>query len=297
MVVVTAMKYLLFLSVFALTACSSVPDFRPSKPVEEASSLEDAIGICGEYKIKGDQNSSGLAKPARVVTLVPWIRCFETVFRKFPDSKKLDSFVALLRALQARHDSVLQPDAPVVNWPSMNAAVATSLTHLRSKKLPFSKVERRAIEAELPGYATYLAETGRFGDKPHRAEFTTDDLAELRKVTDLSSKELAAPALDDKTPVRPLPLNEEQVEYCKKYKQLLSTAHTAEELSDYKRVLESQTYADVSNANERAMQSRVNDRYEKAKKEATDLKAELDKQLPELQAKSAWFRNVHCLRK
>lgn len=286
------MKRILFLiSAFTLTACSSVPDFRPSKPVEEASSIEQAIDICGEYEIKGDQNASGRAEPARVITLVPWIRCFETVFRKYPESRTFDSFVAFFRALQAKHDSAQGTDEAIIDWLVMNYAVDASLRHMKNKRLPFSVPERKAIETQLPSYSMFLAETGRFGGRPARSQFTTQDLADMRREADAG----LVPGEGEKVGARPMPLNDEQREYCKKYKQLKSTAHNAQELAEYKRVLESQTYADVSNANERAMQNRINERYEKTKKEAADLRAELDKQLPQIQAKATWFKNGHCL--
>lgn len=253
--------------------------------------MAEAIDICGEYEIKGDQNVSGRATPARVSTLVPWIRCFETVFRRFPEARTFDSYVAFFRALQARHDSAQASDAAVIDWPAMNYAVDTSLSHMKNKRLPFSAQERKAIDSQLPGYSIFLAETGRFGGKPARSKFTTQDLADMRRE---AIAELV-PDEGEKAGARPLPLNEEQRDYCKKYKQLKSTAHNVQELAEYKRVLEGQTYADVSNANERAMKNRINERYENAKKEADALKAELDKQLPQIQAKSAWFKNGHCL--
>lgn len=285
-------RILFFILILALTGCSSVPDFRPSKPVAEASSISQALDICGEYEIKGDISTTSGAEPVRVSTMTPWITCFEAVFRKFPETRQFDSFIAFFRALQARHDSAEPPDAKVVDWPEMNFAVRTILRHFKSKTLVYSKDERRAVERQLPSYGIFLAETGRFGGKPARAQFTTQDLADMRKeqhATMLGSQD------SEKVPPRPVPLTAVQKEYCKRYRQFRGLVQNSQELSEYKRILDSQTYSDVTNANERAIKNRVADRYEKAKQEADQLKIELDKELPKIQTTAAWFKNGHCL--
>lgn len=268
------------LVVTALPGCSSVPDFKPSKPVEEASSLNEALELCAAYQIKGEQNASGRAQPARSVVLVPWIRCFERIFRKFGDARENQNLVMFHRALQSRHDGVPTSDAEVIDWPVMNYAVREAIVSITRPDVTLSREGLNAIERQLPDYWIYLAESNAFRKKPRGSRVHSTPLS-----TDIAPPRTA----------RPMPLNDAQKDYCKRYLAYRGSLHNMNELTDYKRVLDQHTYEDVGNANERTMRERVNKRLENLKKETADGKAQLDRDLAAIKATASWFENGHCL--
>lgn len=276
-----------FAVTFAVISCSSVPDFKPSKPVAEASSLEEALGICAAYQIRGQENQVGQGEPLRAVVLVPWLNCFESVLRKFPEARENESFVIFFRALQARHDGTPSPNAAVVDRADMNYAVLRSIEHIKVPTLSYSDDELRVIGMQLPGYAIYLAESGRSA----RKRPTTSRRLE-QSVTSEQSLEMAK----DQVPLRPraVPLDESQRDYCRKYLSYRALLGNVEELSDYQRVLEANTYKDASNSNERTMRERVEKRLATMKKDAAESKTALDKELAVIQSRTTWFRSGHC---
>jgi hypothetical protein len=56
--------------------CASVPPFSPSKPVTEATSLQEGLLLCNEYKLP--------AEPRRPVTLRPYLTCLDELKERFP---------------------------------------------------------------------------------------------------------------------------------------------------------------------------------------------------------------------
>ena len=276
-----------------VAGCSSIPDFKPSKPLEEASSLNEALDLCAAYQIKGDSYETGRAKLARTVVIVPWINCFESLFRKFPVARNHEEYVMFFRNLQTRHDGRLASTEGTVDWPQLNYVVAQVIEHVKNPQLVYAEQELRAIEHELPDFWIWLAESGRFQRARTSGEVRASGLSDLHE--EIEGK--APRSRDDaKTlPPRALPLTPEQREYCKRYVNYRSLLYNVEELADYKRVLEQHTYNDVTNANERTMRERVGSRFAQLKKEAIAQRAELDKDFARLQAKSSWFRNGYCL--
>jgi hypothetical protein len=282
----------LLLATALLGACSSVPDFRPTKPIEEASSLQEARELCGAYRIESEQNASGKMRPVRVPALVPWINCFEKTFRRFPAARMDEDYVMFFRALQARHDGVAAANIESVDPAAMNFVVGKIVEHLGKPELPFSRIERAEIDRQLPGYGMYLAESGRLGNLgSSRAAVRRSELSALNGSESLAVPDagLAAPS------ARSLRLNESQKEYCKRYRAYQSVVSNLADLSEYRAKLEEQTYADGTNANERAMRDRVQKRHDSLKEEAETQKTALDQELGRLRATSVWFQSTHCL--
>ncbi|MBI3543667.1 MAG: hypothetical protein HY075_10385 [Deltaproteobacteria bacterium] len=289
-----------FAAMVVVPGCSSVPDFRPSKPIEEASSLNEALDLCAAYQIKGDVNGAGRALPERTVVLVPWLRCFETIFRKFPVARERESFVMFHRALQSRHDGVPSSDARVVDWPQMNFTVTHALEHVKDPSLGYSDDEKRVCASQLPDYWVFLAESGRLSKPESKSSVRAARLSELERELGVTSGRGAGGASRFDADARPVPpratkLTEQQRDYCKSYLAYRALVYNTEELADYKRVLEQQTRDDVSNSNEKAMRERVGARFAKMKDEAVKQRAALDEGLAKLQAGSSWFRNGYCL--
>lgn len=284
----------LSIATVVLPGCSSVPDFKPSRPVEEASSLNDALDLCAAYQIKGDENPSGSAIPARTVVLVPWLRCFESVFRKFPTAKDSPSFVMLLRALQSRHDGAPTPESKVIDWPAMNFAVLHAIDHIKNPALKFADDEKRAIGQQLPDYWIYLAESGQLEAPSSTGQVRSAEVEALQR-------EIEGPAWSprrdeaSRLPARPLPLTAEQREYCKKYVAYRAMVYNVGELAQYKSVLDERTRQDVANPNEQKMRARVDARFSALKKQAIESHRELEGELARLQKKSTWFRPGYCL--
>ncbi|MEW6055270.1 MAG: hypothetical protein AB1540_01540 [Bdellovibrionota bacterium] len=279
----------LVVGIIPLAACSSVPDFKPSRPLEEASSLAQALDICAEYQIPGEQNAAGRALPERVSVLVPWIRCFEDVFRKFPEVQDREDFVSFFRALQERYDGVQPADAKVIDWPTMNFAINRVIEHLKQPRLPYSAEERRVIEKNFPDFSIHLAEAGAFSNKTARSSLTTQMLEDQAGVADAQS------AQTGKNPPRAMPLSPEQREYCKRYRNYARLSFDLKELQEYSKVLEEQTYGDVSNTRELEKKNRLKNRVDALEKETNEKQSQLSKDFVALQARSKWFRNGHCL--
>jgi hypothetical protein len=57
-------------------ACASVPSFKPSKPLDQAPSLEEGLLLCNEYRLP--------AEPKRPVTLRPFLSCLDDLKDRFP---------------------------------------------------------------------------------------------------------------------------------------------------------------------------------------------------------------------
>ncbi len=277
-----------------VSACSSIPDFKPSKPLEEASSLNEAFDLCAAYQIKGDSYDSGRARLARTVVIVPWINCFESLFRKFPAAQSRQEYVMFFRNLQNRHDGRLPTTEGTVDWPQLNYVVTQVIEHVKNPQLGYDAQELRAIEHELPDFWIWLAESGRFQKSASSADVRSTQLSELHDEIEGPG---ASPRQRDETkglPARALPLTAEQRDYCKRYVNYRGLIYNVEELADYKRVLEQHTYQDVANANERAMRERVGNRFAKLKQEAIEARTQLDQDFARLRAKSSWFRNGYC---
>lgn len=237
----------------------------------------------------------------RVVHLIPWLRCFETVLRKFPEAKNDPSFVMFFRSISARHDGTPSPDAEVVDWPAYNFTVGRIVAHLQQPKLAYSEEELHAIGRLFPDYWIYLAEGGLFEKQPSEAAARSLELKQ-RKVEIEGQAPRQPPGttpLDvdrtEKVPPAPLPLTVGQKAYCKKYLSYRQLVYNAEDLGEYQRVLENRTYEDVANTNEKEMRERVARRFEALKQEVAAERAGLARELLAIQGKSRWFRNGHCL--
>lgn len=59
-----------------LSACASVPSFKPSKPIDQSKSLQEGLLLCNEYKLPPD--------PKRPVTLRPFLSCLDDLKDRFP---------------------------------------------------------------------------------------------------------------------------------------------------------------------------------------------------------------------
>jgi len=60
----------------ALGACASVPAFKPSKPINQAQSLQEGLLLCNEYRLP--------VEPKRPVTLRPFLSCLDDLQDQFP---------------------------------------------------------------------------------------------------------------------------------------------------------------------------------------------------------------------
>lgn len=286
---------------FLIVGCSSIPKFTPSKPVEEASSLNEAIDLCAAYQIHGEESSSGVAKPTRVVTLVPWMRCFENIFRKFPAAKNHEGFVMFFRALQAKYDGAPTPSAEIIDWPTVNFVVSRVAFHLKDSSLAYSEQELSALGQQFPSFWIWLSDSGGFEKPPKAGKVRSYQLDSLKSEIEGQAKgrRKGVTPLDaddhQNLPPRPLPLDGEQKEYCKKYLNYRALVYNVEQLGEYKRVLEASIYKDVANTNEQTMLRRVEKRFSGMKEEATKLRRELDQQFATIQNKSQWFKNGYCL--
>jgi hypothetical protein len=61
--------------VLVLGGCASVPAFKPSKPIEEAKSLQEGLLLCNEYRLPTEAK--------RPVTLRPFLNCVDDVQDRF----------------------------------------------------------------------------------------------------------------------------------------------------------------------------------------------------------------------
>lgn len=58
-----------------LASCASVPSFKPSKPLDQSSSLQEGLLLCNEYRLPDE--------PKRPVTLRPFLSCLDDLKAKF----------------------------------------------------------------------------------------------------------------------------------------------------------------------------------------------------------------------
>jgi hypothetical protein len=272
-----------------LFGCSSIPDFRPSRPIEEASSLRDALGICGEYQIKGEQNASGAPELTRVVTLIPWLRCFEKSLQRIPEARNHESLVHFYRALQSRYEGAIAADRPVIDWPEMNFVVNASIEHFKNPNRPFTTEQRQAIGRQLPGFYMSMADSGDLtsGGKTNPNKKTGGTLHWTKG--EIISKPV------EPLPARPVSLSVAQRDYCKRYRAHQSLLFNIRELEDYQRILRDETFNDVSNTSESTSRTRIENRlkglYDEADKEQRFLASEFLK----LKSTSSWFLSGYCL--
>jgi hypothetical protein len=56
--------------------CASVPPFAPSKPLDQAKSLQEGLLLCNEYRLPSE--------PKRPVTLKPFLNCLDDLADQFP---------------------------------------------------------------------------------------------------------------------------------------------------------------------------------------------------------------------
>lgn len=248
--------------------CSSVPDFRPTKPIEEASSFSEALDLCLAYRIEGVRNTAGRAMPARAVVLVPWTRCFGDVLRKFPEGQADSDFVAFFRALRARHDAIQPPDAEVIDWEEMNAVV--SITGASFKKTvpaarAYSAKELAAIRRQLPAYSLYLIEGGRAGKRQARgsAGRTDPEILELRRFAGAGGA--GGPAGAARTRGR----KDAGRAFCVRFHDFRELVTNLEELSRYRDIL--------TEHDQDGQRVRVEEKIQVRKKEARALREELEK--------------------
>ncbi len=156
------LRAVLFLAIVlsGITACSSIPNFRPSKPVEEATSFKEAVEICAQYSIPVENDSAGQTKPLAIrEVLIPWMRCMETTFRTQAGSRESEAYAIFYHELSKTHVH-LPAKGEVVAVADMNVSVAaifrSVLAGLESKKYSFTSVERKAIKNVLPSFSLYL---------------------------------------------------------------------------------------------------------------------------------------------
>lgn len=141
-----------------LVSCASTPDFKPSKPVEEASTFPEALGICGEYSLGSDGDAR--ERPVTHAELVPWMRCFETAIQRFAQARENESFVLFFHEL-ARFDGKEKDRRAPVARGAMDLAVKSVLAAVgeeaRGRRRTYTPEEKRAIGEAFPGYLDYLA--------------------------------------------------------------------------------------------------------------------------------------------
>jgi hypothetical protein len=283
-------QILLGMALCAFCACSSVPDFKPSRPVEEASSADEAITICGEYRIKGETSESGAARPAPVAALVPWMRCFESALRKFPALRAREGFVAFFRELTFRHDTS-RAGVDSIDWPTMNDAVAAAARHFEQPGAPLLEQELKALGRQLPGFWIYLAEHGNAMLPPQPAARRERDLSDLRR--ELGEPMIGRPATL-LVAARPQALSEDERAYCRKYVAYRGMLHSVEELVDYQRLFAQNA---VSGAEKPAYMKRLDERVARLKTDIPKRRVELASTRAHLQERHAWFRDGHCFQK
>jgi hypothetical protein len=253
---------------FGLIACSTVPSFKPSRPVQETSTLSESLLVCREYQITGKDPSR------RVSSLVPWIDCLDDTFERYPNARRDKGLMQLYYALQSRYASAPTPASPVIDAADMNFAVSSSLKAIASRSTDsYQWEESQAIGRELPRYWHYLSAQGQVAALPPGR----------------------SPASEQPLPPRPLPLTREQRDYCKRYIECRRLKTTEEELEAYKRHLDDATAADTTNADERARRERITARLDSVKNQAGAEQKSLETELARLQTSSSWFQNGYCL--
>lgn len=271
-----------------MSACSSVPAFHPSKPIEEARNFEEALDICAGYHIQGQTAGNGKPVPDKVVVLTPWLRCFEDTLRKIPDSQFNVTFTHFFRSLNARHDGVPDPTANVIDWPAMNFVVARMIEHIKTPGLAYSDVEKTTLQRQLPPLAFYLAESGAFGKQPRKmGSFADQDLKRMREYV------LRTEQVGDKK--REVALGNEEKHFCERWRDFRDEVQSIEDLGQYQRVLEEQTYAEFESTSDVQMREKIKMRYSESKKDALDKMQKLDSDWRVLRVKKPGFHPLVCL--
>lgn len=261
-----------------------MPNFKPSKPVEEAASLGEALSICASYQVQAPQNKSGKAMPTRVSTLVPWVRCFEKILVKFPESKFNKDFVVFYRELNGKVVSTNPPDAEIVDGPAFNIVVNKIVDHLKAGQRLYAPQDIQAIGHVLPGFALYLTDRSPLSGALE-PKIQDQEIAKMKNETTPSifGSKLQKSNLDPA-----------QKSYCSKYRDYRALVYDLEDLERYRNRVSSQSY-ETTNTREHEMRNQIQRRFESLKKEALSERIALSRKLQDLQKKTPWFDNGVCL--
>lgn len=281
---------LMSLFVFQLffEACSAVPRFRTSVPIESAHHSAEALDLCLEYRLP--------VAGAKVVDLVPWVNCFESAFRAFPDLQSDTGFVIFFRALKARHDLVVVPHDHIKDPLKMNQLVTHVVTAFKDTRFAFSDEDYWCASREFPRYAEYLELRGLFRGVQSRSEAVrtamgplADDLSEA--VNGQVGKVGQAGKGLNQRPHAVKNLNSTQKEFCAQYRSYLSKLESLRELLEYQDILNQK--ADDTESEDRAL-LRLGERIRAMKPEALASRAQLRVDLNNLKKSDSHFSVSSC---
>lgn len=251
-----------------------MPHFKPSQPVEEASSFTKALDICASYQIQGESNLSASPLLSRVSVLTPWIRCFEKVLITFPEARLHVDFIAFYRELYFLHQSVQPADAKVIHWPMMNQVVLIIVAYLKQLKTSFSEEESRLMAQTLPGFTTRMLERRKVGNQVWvSTEITDPDIIRLKN----SLKKIGL--------FTHYSFTQNQKEYCSDYQDFKEMVYHLIDLVRYENYLSKQ-----AGSQQMFVHSRVQKLKERSLKKYTDL--QLDFQA--IRLKWPWFKTEYC---
>lgn len=255
-------------------SCSSVPNFKPEKPIESAENFEEALSLCKSYQIEVLHDQNGALKKSKVVTLVPWIRCFETIFQHFQEAKQSQTFVLFFRNLQLLHDSTEPGQAEVLDAVSLNLIVNQIIGHIINGDNNYSSNLLELTRKQLPDFAMYLISQKNYQSNP-------------APLANLKTKNLAKKTL-----------NAEQKKYCTQYRSYLVVDANQKDLSQYQLAITDQlahSNLAVSNKNLLAQQARIQKRIDSLGAEVQTYKKSLTQTLAHIQSQQPWFSNDYCL--
>lgn len=260
----------------AFFSCSTIPDFRPSKPIEEASSFEESLGLCAEYQINGKMKNESEIQLSKLVSIVPWMRCMEQPIRKFSNATNHEDLTVLYRELSIFYDSNTDKEKEIVDWKSFNIAMTAVfrniIDHYKSSN-PFDEIEKSAILRTMSGYSDFLIASGRF--------------LVLEKSNITNSKDELRRKL---RPPRMIPMTPSMKKYCAKYIQSIDFKKNIEELRNYLMSVEKTkpTSVEVKKLKESVAKQEV---------DSIKIENELKNELQKIKKSEPSFINEYCFDK
>lgn len=132
-----------------ITACATQPEFKPTKPVEKASTLADGVSICMEYRIVKEGNATQR-------DLIPWMRCIETLIRSKNEAQEAEAVVLFHKEISSLVFASKNMDVEVFDTNSMNESTQLVLKKLKTPNVSYSVEEAIKVEKYYPKFIEYV---------------------------------------------------------------------------------------------------------------------------------------------